>query len=165
MGSRLVDFAARLGAVPVVAATVGVKRSKQPVTRDHFAYPPETARGTLFLDKEHRVMLVGRVIHRDDQIPQCLHYPPVAAAVLVHHHPGKGRAFATLPVGPAPGTALDQPLGLKLLLDPAIAASALVLAPVPAVKVAHVPARVARAVQLRQRHHLVNRRSAMRHLP
>jgi hypothetical protein len=62
------------------------------------------------------------------------------AGVLMHHHPRQRGAFA-LDAMLAPGLGLaGQPRTLQHRLDPAVAACALELAAVLAVKVRHVPA-------------------------
>src|SRR4030066_271956 len=59
---------------------------------NHFMHAPEAACCAFLFDEEHRVMLVGGVIHRDDQVPHLSGHPFMSAAILMDHHewvPGK----------------------------------------------------------------------------
>ena len=84
---------------------------------NHFPYPAQTAGRAFLGNKEHRVVFVGRVVHRDDQVPVLTRDPFVRAAVLVDHQPRPGRALTAFAVR-SPGLALrNQPGFLQAALD------------------------------------------------
>jgi len=145
-----------------VAAAIAVERTEQPLGPNHLGHAAEAAAGTFFGHQKHRVMLVGGVVHGHDQVPPLTGHPFVPATVLVQHHPRQRHPFALAPVRPLRLTLGYQPCFLQVLLDPAVAALA-PIAPVPTVKVPHVPAEVSRVVALRHGQHLVHRRPSLRH--
>ena len=159
-GVLLVDLAAGLGGVPVVAASVGVQRAEQSFGPDHFADPLEAAPCAFLVHEEHRVMLAGGVIHGDDEIPLLPRHPLVPAAVLVEHHAGPGSPLPPLAVGTAPWCFLDQPGLLEAGLDPGVAAGS-PGARIPGVEMPGAPTRMPGAIAFGQCQDLVHGRPAM----
>src|ERR1019366_5995343 len=82
----LVDLTARLGRMPVVVASITVKRTEQASRGNHVLYTPEATGRAFLVDEEHGVVLAGRVVHGDDQVPLLSGHPFVGAAVLMDHH-------------------------------------------------------------------------------
>ncbi len=64
----LVQLAAGLGRVEVVAAAISVQRTGQAVCGEHLLERPEGGRGAFLLDQEGRVDLAGGVVQGDDQV-------------------------------------------------------------------------------------------------
>ena len=111
--SRGQALAPRLGRVPVVRAPVGVQARRQLPTLNHLRHPsnlrhPSKARrGPLLLDEEHRIVLTGRIVERDDEVPmprRPLPAPTVLASPrrLRHHtRPLKGPLHLTCSCTPS----------------------------------------------------------------
>ena len=159
----LVDPFARLGGVPVVASAVGVKGAEQPFGSNDLADPPEAALGAFLVDEEHRVMLIGRVVHGEDEIPLLSGDPLVGASVLMEHQAGPGSSLPSLPVDAAPGRFFDQPGLLEAGLEPRIAAGP-PKALVPGVEMLRGPSVMAGPIPFGQCQDLVHRRLVMRYL-
>ncbi len=102
-------------------------------------------------------MLVGRVVHRHDQVPHRAGNPLVGAAVLVQQHPRPRRRLPPPAVRPPALAALDRAVRLQLGPDPVVAAGA-ALPAAERIVVADVPPRMPRPVAVHHPHHLVNRR-------
>jgi hypothetical protein len=87
-------------------------------------------------------MLIGGIVHRDNQVLLLPRYPLVATAILMDHQPRPGRTIPALAMD-APRLGLGQKFSLlQPALHPSVAAPAAILA-VPSVKMLrpspHVP--------------------------
>ena len=159
----LVDLAPGFRGVPVVTPPIRVKTGEKTSFLNHFLYPAQTAEGALFGNKEHRVVFVGRVVHRDDQVPVLTRDPFVGAAVLVDHQPRPGGALTTFAVH-SPGLALrNQPGFLQAALDPGVAAASSIPL-VPRIKMLHVPSVVTLTIAFCHPENFIHRRPTVRHL-
>ena len=70
--------------------SVCIQRTKQAPPFDYVTNALKAALRSFFVAEEHRVVLIGGIIHGDDQIPVLPRYPQVRAAVLMQHHPRPG---------------------------------------------------------------------------
>lgn len=156
-GMALVDLAAGLRRVPVMAAAIGVERANRPLAAIASCTPRKLKAVPSSSTNQHRVMLAGGIVHGHDQVPVAARHPPMAAAVLVQHHARQGRALAALAMLAAARRTGHQTGRLQPVLDPGVASTAAVAAAVEAVEMLHVPALVALAVQRLQPKHLVDR--------
>jgi hypothetical protein len=86
---RLVDLAAGLGGVEVVAAAIGVERAEQAVRRDRLGQAEEARHRPFLRDQERRVDLARRIVERDDQVELAIaaRQPGEARAILEQQHP------------------------------------------------------------------------------
>src|SRR3989338_8836430 len=109
-------------------------------------------------------MPAGGVVHGDDQIPHLAGDPLMPTAVLVQHHAGQRGTLSPFPMRPSPGRPGRRIVRLQQVLDPGVAALALMAAAIPDVKVPHIPALVPVPVQLDHGHDLIHRRPPMRDL-
>ena len=99
----LVDLAAGLGAVEVVAAAVGVEGAEEALLLDRFPKPAKAREGAFFLDQEGRDDLARGVVHGGDEVEVAaqIHQPAVGRAVLEQEHPRQGPARPPLAVRPS----------------------------------------------------------------
>jgi len=88
--------------MPVVASTVRIQRGKYPVAVNDLPDPLKTAFGAFLLDKEHRVVFAGGIVHGNHEIPEPSSHPLVPGAVLMQHHADIGGP-GTLPVSTLAG--------------------------------------------------------------
>ena len=82
--------------VPGVPAAIRVQGPASPLPCEHLPDPPNTAPGSVFFTKEHRVMFSGRIVHRAKQLPHLPRRPRVTAPVMVPPQPRPRRRLATL---------------------------------------------------------------------
>gem|GEM_PF-4716114 len=61
-----INLAARLGRMPVVRATIRIKRTKQPLFRDYLLKSGERTHGAFLINKYGRINLAARIVHGDD---------------------------------------------------------------------------------------------------
>jgi hypothetical protein len=47
----------------------------------------EAAGSAFFFNKKHLIVLIGGIVHRNNQIPFLIRYPFMRAAILMNHHP------------------------------------------------------------------------------
>ena len=144
-----------------MAPPVGVEGRKQPPLLDHLPHAPEAGGRAFLHHEEHRVVLVGGIVHRHNQVPLPSAHPLMRRAILVQHHAGQRRPLPTLPVLASTRRPRYQPRLLQPVLDPAIAAGTPIPA-IPRVEVLDVPALVPAVVQLPQTQHLIHRRPPVR---
>lgn len=104
-----IDLTTCFWRVPVVAATVGVKRGKQPVFLNDFLYALEAAHGSFFCNEKHRVVLTGGIIHRDNQILFLPQNPFMRAAILMNHYADQRRTLTFLTAPTTLFGAINQP--------------------------------------------------------
>ena len=156
-----VHLAPRRRRVPVVRAPVRVQRTEQALRLDRLPRPPKAAPRALLLAEEHRIVLVGGVVHGHDQVPPLGLDPVMVAAVLMHQHARPRRALPPLAVLAASLRLRHRARPLQMVLHPAVAAPPAIAA-VPGVEVPHVPALVTRPVAVHHPHHLVHRRRPVR---
>ena len=135
-----------------------------PPAPDDLAHALEARCGAFLCDEEHRVVLRRRIVEGDDEVPVLAGHPLMGRAVLVQHHPFKGRALAAPAVLASPRHLRHQPRALQRVLHPGVAALTRVPAPVEAVEVRHVPPVVALPIQRLGAHHLVDRGAPCRDL-
>lgn len=81
-GPVLVDLAAGLGCMEVVAAAVGVEAAGQAVLGEHRLERPDGRRGALLRDQEGRVDRAGGVVQGHDQVERCLAGQPLVARAV-----------------------------------------------------------------------------------
>ena len=96
---------------------VGIKAGEKPARLNDLLDAPQSARGTFLGNEEHGVMLVGRLVHRHDQVPFLPRRPFVRAAVLMDHQPRKRRSLTPLAVRPARLGLRPETRFLKATLD------------------------------------------------
>ena len=160
----LVDLAAGLGAVEVVAAAVGVEGAEEALLLDRFPKPAKAREGAFFLDQEGRDDLARGVVHGGDEVEVAaqIHQPAVGRAVLEQEHPRQGPARPPLAVRPAPPGLLHKTRLLQADLGPGIAEPEAVAAHQVLVEVLGREVPIARAVLLQDPFDLVKRRAAPR---
>ena len=114
----LVDLAAGLGAVEVVAAAVGVEGAEEALLLDRFPKPAKAREGAFFLDQEGRDDLARGVVHGGDEVEVAaqIHQPAVGRAVLEQEHPRQGPARPPLAVRPAPLAFFTRPASCRRIL-------------------------------------------------
>ena len=163
----LVDLAAGLGAVEVVAAAVGVEGAEEALLLDRFPKPAKAREGAFFLDQEGRDDLARGVVHGGDEVEVAaqIHQPAVGRAVLEQEHPRQGPARPPLAVRPAPPGLLHKTRLLQADLGPGIAEPEAVVAHQVLVEVLGREVPIARAVLLQDPFDLVKRRAAPRGPP
>ena len=163
----LVDLAAGLGAVEVVAAAVGVEGAEEALLLDRFPKPAKAREGAFFLDQEGRDDLARGVVHGGDEVEVAaqIHQPAVGRAVLEQEHPRQGPARPPLAVRPAPPGLLHKTRLLQADLGPGIAEPEAVAAHQVLVEVLGREVPIARAVLLQDPFDLVKRRAAPRGPP
>jgi hypothetical protein len=155
----LVHLAARLGGVKVMAAPVGVERTRKTSAGKHIQKAPETAVGAFFLNEKRRIDLRGRIIHRHNQInaPLQRRQPQMPRAILVQHHPRHRTAWPLPAVRRTLQRRPHQPRGVQHALGPAVAERHPVLLNQTLVKVLHRPPHIPAPVKRQNRLHLVRR--------
>ena len=97
---------------------VRVQGTEQALLNNHIPYPLKTADCPFLLNKKHRVMLIGRIIHRHDQIPLLAGNPFMAAAILMQHHPGKGARLPPLTMSSPLGRSWKPTLSIEACSSP-----------------------------------------------
>jgi hypothetical protein len=79
---RFANLSPFLERVPVMTPPVRAQGTEQALLNNHIPNPLKTAIRPFLLNKKHRVMLAGRVIHRHDQIPFLAENPFMPAPIL-----------------------------------------------------------------------------------
>jgi len=69
--------------MPVVGASVGVKRSKQSPVLNDLTYSSKAAHRAFLSYEEHRIVLIGRIIPGQGQRSRLLRCLPLAGARLM----------------------------------------------------------------------------------
>jgi len=70
-----------------MATSVGVKASKQAVSRNGLPKPVKAGLGSFLSAKKHAGMHASGVIHGHDQVPHRFRHPAVGTGILMEHHP------------------------------------------------------------------------------
>jgi hypothetical protein len=160
------DLLPRLWGVEVMAATVGVERTRQAVGRDHLGERPKAALGAFLLDQEGRVDRGGGVVQGHNQIELLFErrQPAVGRAVLMQQHAGQRPSGPLLAVRRAPRRLGDQPGLVQAQLGPGVAQREAVPAHQLVVEVSGREAAVVLTVEAHYGVHLVHRHPSGRGL-
>src|SRR5574340_1099153 len=121
--------------------SIRIEGAEQPLTDDNIPYPLKTAARPFLFHKKHRVMLIGRIIHRHDQIPLLTRNPFVSAAILMEHHTRQRNSLPALPVNTSLRNRGNNPLRLKTVLHPRVTPCPLSCTVLP-VEMPHTPSPV-----------------------
>lgn len=160
----LVDGAAGLGRVEVMAAAVGVERAEQPPGGDYLAERPKCAHGPFLVNQKGGVDLRGGVVHGRDQVEFALQArnPAKRRAVLQQHHPRQRPPQPLLAMARPPLRPRHQTRLLQLNPGPGVAVLELRLGADPLVEVLHVEVEVTAPVLLQHPLDPIHRRRPAR---
>ena len=152
----LVDLAARLFGEPVMAASIGVERTKQSLLLDDLFDPQKAGCRPLLIDEKHRILLVCGVIHGDDQVPILARNPLMRACVLMEHHTDHRRRGPSLAMLALALGLFHQSGPLQCVLYPAVASPPCVYALVKTIKMLDIPTPVSISIQAFNPYHFIH---------